>query len=64
VLKVWPVAVVMSGDAADVSCVVFHDECPGLGASSSYDQKVACSNHVGVTNMGGGIDGWIPPPHR
>jgi hypothetical protein len=22
------------------------------------------SHHVDVTNMGGGIDGWIPPPHR
>jgi hypothetical protein len=28
------------------------------------DQKVACcSNHVEVTNMVGGINGWIPPPH-
>jgi hypothetical protein len=28
------------------------------------DQKAACcSNHVGVTNMGGGIDGRIPPSH-
>jgi hypothetical protein len=32
VLKVRPVAVVMAGDTVDVSCVVFHDECPGLGA--------------------------------
>jgi hypothetical protein len=68
VLKVRPVAVVMSDDGVDVSCVVFHDECPGQGAtlccgellllllssSSSYDQKVACSDHVEVTNMGGG----------
>jgi hypothetical protein len=23
----------MSGDAVDVSCVVFHDECSGLGAT-------------------------------
>jgi hypothetical protein len=31
-MKVRPVTVVMSGAADDVSCVVFHDECPGLGA--------------------------------
>jgi hypothetical protein len=33
VMKVRPVAVVMSGAADDVSCVVFHYECPGLRAT-------------------------------
>jgi hypothetical protein len=28
----------MSGTAADVSCVVFHDECPGLGATLCGDE--------------------------
>jgi hypothetical protein len=30
---------------------------------SSSDQKVAGSDHVGVTNMGGGIRPSIPPSH-
>jgi hypothetical protein len=34
-----------------------------LSSSSSCDQKVACTDHVEVTNMGGGIDVWIPPQH-
>jgi hypothetical protein len=89
VMKVRPVTVVMSGAADDVSCVVFHDECPGLGAklcgvelvvavvartencSHHVDQKLRVvsitsrrRDHVGVTNMGGGIYEWrIPPRH-
>jgi hypothetical protein len=37
-MKVRPVAVVMSGAADDISCVVFHGECPGLGATLCGDE--------------------------
>jgi hypothetical protein len=61
----------MSGAAADVSCVIFHDECPGLSATLCGGELFVvvvartegcvlftsrCRVHVGVTNMGGGID--------